>query len=179
MTSSGLADNTNAAAMAFVGATEDAGNYIDSLMNQYGWTMPGSDGSYSVINSGNAFDPNNIMSFGDKGGATIDMARIANQTASGKFGGRGIFADIARGGATQEAQTVADLSSRGLGQGGLAEQQRALAEYTTNQQTGQASSELFNKLLAQYVGVKKAYQGSLGSNVTGSINSAISGSQYV
>lgn len=174
-----IADNASAAAMAFRGATEDAGNFIDSLMQQYGWTMAGPDGSYSTIAAGDAFDPNNIMSFGSDGGATVDTARIAQQTAGGQMGGKGVFSDILRTGGAEEAQAMADIRSRGLGRGGLAAQQQQLAEYTTGQRSSQASADLLKALMGQYSGVGRSYRNLLGAQVQDSIGYGQTGSQYV
>ena len=153
----GIQGNATSAAMAFRSATEDAGNFIDNLMYQYGWTMPGPDGSYSTVAAGDAFDPNNIMQFGQDGHATMDMAKIAHQTAGGQMGGKGIFSDIMRGGGAQEAQAISEARGRGIAQGGLAQQARQLAENLTTQKSGKASEELFNAIYGQYGNVRGAY----------------------
>jgi len=175
-----LTQNAASAAMAFRGATEDAGNYIDSLMQDYGWTMPGADGTYSTVNAGDAFDPNNVMSFGEGGRANVDASAIAAQAASGKYGGKGVFSDIMRSGGSQEADAVSQAMNRGLGTGsGLAKQQRALAEDMTTKNSGLASADLFKKLFGQYGGVRKSYSDLYAAQVGDASNAAITGSQYV
>lgn len=174
-----VGDNAARATMAWRSATEDAGNFIDDLMQQYGWTMPSSDGKYSTMAAGDAFDPNNVMSFGSDGGATVDTARIAQQTAGGQYGGRGLFADIARGGASQEAQAIQEARGRGLMKGGLARQQRQLAEYTSGQQMSQASADLLKAIMGQYSGVGKAFSGVKQGQVLDALAAGQIGSQYV
>ena len=153
-----IANNAARAGLAFAGATADAGNYIDNLMSQYGWQTPGADGSYTSINAANAFDPNNIMSFGEGGVSNINAGRIAEQASGGRFGGKGVFADVTRTGASSEGDVVSQLQSRGLGAGsGIANQQRMLAESMTDTNMGAASNDLFNQLSGQYSGVQKSY----------------------
>ena len=132
----GIQDNATNAAMAWASATKDAGNFIDSLMMEYGWTMPGPDGTYSTIAAADAFDPNNVMQFSETGQAIYDPSRV--KTSGGQIGGKGIFSDILRGGGTQEAEIVQDVRGRGIMQGGLAKQARQLAEDLATQKTGQA-----------------------------------------
>lgn len=153
-----IASNAARAGLAFAGATADAGNYIDSLMSQYGWQTPGADGSYTSTNAANAFDPNNIMSFGEGGVSNINAGKIAEQASGGRFGGKGVFSDITRTGASSEGDVVSQLQSRGLGTGsGIANQQRMLAESMTDTNIGGASNELFNQLSGQYGNVQKSY----------------------
>lgn len=173
-----IPDNAARATMAWRGATEDAGNFIDDLMQQYGWTMSGPDGTYSTTTAGDAFDPNNIMRFGSDGGATVDTARIAQQTASGQYGAKGVFADIARGGATQEAEAIQAARGRGL-TGGLARQQRQLAESLTSTQMGGASADLLKAIMGQYAGVGKAFSGVKQGQVLDALAYGQMGSQYV
>jgi hypothetical protein len=175
-----LTSNAAGAAMAWRSATEDAGNFIDSMMQDYGWTMAGPDGTYSTINAGDAFDPNNIMSFGEGGRANVDASKVAALTSGGKYGGQGVFADIMRSGGSEEASAVSQAMSRGLGTGsGLAKQQRALAEDITSKNAGLASADLFKKLFAQYGGVGKSYSNLYQAQIGDAASGAQSGSQYV
>lgn len=175
-----LGSNAANAALAWRGATEDAGNYIDSMMQEYGWTMAGPDGTYSTINSGDAFDPNNIMSFGEQGQATVDPNRIAELTSGGKYGGQGVFSDIMRSGGSEEASMVSSARQRGLGtQSGIAKQQRALAEDMASKNMGKASSDLFKQLFGQYGGVRRSYSNLYSAQVGDAITGAQTGSQYV
>lgn len=173
-----IPDNAARATMAWRGATEDAGNFIDSLMQQYGWTTPGADGLYSTTNAADAFDPNNIMSFGEDGTANVDAARVAKLTSGGQYGGKGVFADIAKGGASQEAQAIQEARGRGL-TGGLARQQRQLAETMTGQQMTGASADLIRALMQQYSGVGRAFSGVKQGQALDAIASGQIGSQYV
>lgn len=169
--------NATSAAMAFSTATEDAGNYIDQLMSDYGWTMPGADGSYSTWAAGDAFDPNNIMQFNQDGTASYDPNKI--MTSGGKIGGKGIFSDILRGGGAEEAQAYEQARSRGIARGGLAQQARQLAEDLATQKTGQASGELFNAIFGQYGGVRRAYGNLNQQQVIDYLTGAQTNSQYV
>lgn len=165
------------AAMAFRSATEDAGNFIDNLMSQYGWTMPGPNGEYSTIAAGDAFDPNNVMQFSETGKAVYDPTKA--RTMGGQISTKGVFADILRGGATEEAQAVQDVRNRGIMQGGLARQARQLAEDLATQKTGQASGELFNAIFGQYGNVGRAYGNLNQQQVLDYITSGQTGAQYV
>lgn len=174
-----IPDNAARATMAWRGATEDAGNFIDSLMQQYGWSTPGADGLYSTTNAADAFDPNNIMSFGQDGTANVDASRVAKLTSGGQYGGKGQFADIARGGAVQGAQAIQESRSRGLVGGGLAKQQRQLAQSVAGQQMSGASADLMRTLMQQYGGVGKAFSGVKQGQTLDAIASGQIGSQYV
>jgi hypothetical protein len=174
-----VGDNAARATMAWRNATEDAGNFIDTLMQEYGWTTPGADGLYSTTNAADAFDPNNIMSFGEDGTANVDASRVAQLTSGGQYGAKGTFADIARGGASQEAEAIQAARSRGLGTGGLAKQQRQLSETMTGQQTSAASADLLRTVMQQYGGVRRAFSGVKQGQTLDAIMSGQTGSQYV
>jgi hypothetical protein len=175
-----LSDNALRAGMAFTQATEDAGNYIDSMMQEYGWTMPGADGTYSTVNAGDAFDPNNMLQFGENGNATVNADALAQQAATGKYGGKGLFSDVARTGGSEEASAVSQAMGRGLGTGsGLAKQQRSLAEDITAKNMGLTSEDMFKRLFGQYGTVRGAYKNVNQGKVLDDIANGVTGSGYV
>lgn len=177
MSSNDLTGNATSAGIAWANATKDAGNYIDSLMNQYGWTMPDASGNYTTYAAGDAFDPNNVMSFDSKGNAVYDPSKA--MTGGGRIGAKGVFSDILRGGGAEEAQVAEQARSRGIMQGGLAQQARQLAEDLAKKKTGQASGELFNAIFGQYGNVAGAYDTLTQQQVLDAITGAQTGSQYV
>lgn len=172
-----IESNATNAAMAFRYATEDAGNYIDQVMSDYGWTMPGADGTYSTIAAGDAFDPNNVMQFGQDGKAIFDPTKI--KTSGGQIGGKGIFSDILRGGGAEEAQVIEQARGRGIMQGGLAQQARQLAEDLATQKTSQASSEMFKAIFGTYGNVGRSYGNLTQQQVMDYLTGAQTNSQYV
>ena len=167
-------------AMLFANATEDAGNFVDSMMSQYGWTMPGADGQYSTTNAGDAFDPNNIMSFDPQGNSTIDMSRAAKGGAGGQISNKGLFSDVIRAGASEVGEAMSAGRGRGLGRGsGLNTQSTNLAKYVSAQNLGKTSDKFFKDLNAQYGNVRRAASNTYAGLGTSQINAALTGAGFV
>ena len=152
-------NNATQAALAYRGAVEDYGNYIDALMRQYGWNTKGPDGQYSVLNAQNAFDPDRVIQFDSSGAPSINQAQIAQATSGGYYGGTGTLANIAKAGATEEAQAMMQARMQGLDpRSGLAKQARQQAESATQEKMGIASNEFLQNILKTYSDLTKKYQ---------------------
>jgi hypothetical protein len=154
-----VADNAIRATMAYQGAVEDYGNFIDSTMRQYGWTMPDASGQYSVQGAQDAFDPNRVIQFDESGKPTFDAERIASMTSGGQYGTTGTFAETAQAGAASEATARAEARMRGFGRGsGLSRQAEVESEDATRRAMGEVSAGLFGDVFAKYGGLGRLYQ---------------------
>jgi hypothetical protein len=169
-----VADNAIQATMAYRGAIEDYGNFVDQQMRSFGWQMPGQDGQYSVLNAQNAFDPDSVVQFDAAGNPTFDQASILAQTSGGQYGTTGRFAEATQQGASQEADIRRNMISRGLGRNsGLSRQGQELSEGATGGNLANLSGEFFNSLQGRYGDLAKKYQ-----NVgTGKVSDAQSNAQ--
>jgi len=162
-----VADNAIQATMAYRGAIEDYGNFVDQQMRSFGWQMPGQDGQYSVLNAQNAFDPDSVVQFDEAGNPTFDQASILRQTSGGQYGSTGRFAEATQQGGTQEADINRSIMGRGLGRGsGLGQQAQALSEGATSGNLAGLSSELFGGLQGKYSDLAKKYQNVGGAKVS-------------
>jgi hypothetical protein len=139
------------ASVAFRQAVEDAGNAVDSMMMQYGWQMPGANGQYSTTAAGDAFDPNNVLSFDDQGKAVQTAP-----TGMGQYGTTGLFAESAQQTAAEEAEARLAARTSGI-TGGLARQRERLSETLGAQRMGGLSAQLFGGLGQQYADVGRSY----------------------
>ena len=154
-----VADNAVRAGLAYRGAVEDYGNFIDSTMRQYGWTMPDASGKYSVLGAQDAFDPDRVIQFDSSGRPTFDAESLIASTSGGQYGTTGLFAETAQAGAAGEAAARAEYRSRGLGRGsGLARQQELAAETAATTAMGDVSAGLFGDIFGKYAGLGKSYQ---------------------
>lgn len=154
-----VADNAVRASIAYRGAVEDYGNFIDSTMRQYGWTMPDASGRYSVMGAQDAFDPDRVIQFDSSGRPTFDAASLVASTSGGQYGTTGLFAETAQAGAAGEAAARAEYRARGLGRGsGLARQAEIGAETAATTAMGDVSAGLFGDILSRYSGLGKSYQ---------------------
>lgn len=161
------------AALAYRQAVEDAGNFIDAQMRQYGWTAPGADGQYSVLNAQNAFDPDRVIQFDQSGAPQIDAAAIAAGTTGGQYGTTGLFAQTAQQLAGQAAEMRVGEAQRGFGRGsGLARQRQQAAETFAKERMGTLSSQFLQNLLGRYQGLTKQYQGAIVGGTQSAIGSA-------
>lgn len=148
---SGAAGN---AAVAYQDALNQARNAQNALLRQYGFTMMGPTGDYSVENAQRAFDPNVLF---DKATGGIDQAKLAELAKGLTVGTGGLFGEIARGGATAEAEAVLGARATGL-RGGLAQQRRQLAEAQAGQQLTQAKEQALAGLGEAMAPIGGAYQ---------------------
>jgi hypothetical protein len=153
-----VADNATRATMAYRGAVEDYGNFIDTTMRQYGWSMPGADGNYSVRNAQNAFDPDQVIQFDSSGKPVFDQEAVLARTRGGQYGTQGLFAQTAQAGAAREAEARLGARSRGLAGGGLMTQQERLAETMAGEEMGQASATFLSDVMGKYMGLGKRYE---------------------
>jgi hypothetical protein len=154
-----IVNNATQAALAYRGAVEDYGNYVDMLMRQYGWNAKGPDGTYSVLNAQNAFDPDRVIQFDSSGSPQVNAAQIAQATGQGYYGTSGALANVAKAGAGQEAQAITAARMAGLGpRSGLATQMRQQAEAATSEKMGLASNEFLSSILKTYSDLTKKYQ---------------------
>ena len=161
-------------ALAYRQAVEDAGNFIDQQMRQYGWTSMGPNGQYSVMNAQDAFDPDRIVQFDTAGSPIVDTASITAATRRGQYGPTGAFAQAAQQGAAEEARALEEGRMRGFGRGsGLTMQSRLASERATQESMGGLSNQFLQSLIAQYQNVGRAYQGTTIGGVQGGIQSAM------
>lgn len=147
------------AAIAYRQAVEDAGNFIDQQMRQYGWTAPGADGQYSVLNAQNAFDPDRVIQFDQSGAPMVDTASIAAATRGGQYGTSGLFAQTAQQLVGQAAEARLEESQRGFGRGsGLTQQRKMAAETFAQERMGALSNQFLQNVLGRYQGLTKQFQ---------------------
>jgi len=180
---SAVADNAMRASMAYRGAVEDYGNFVDATMRQYGWTMPDASGKYSVLGAQDAFDPDRVIQFDSAGKPVFgaeDAQRLAAMGASGQYGTTGLFAQTAQAGAAEEAGVQAGVRARGLGaRSGLARQAELAAETAALQDIGQVSAGFFGDIMSKYGGLGKLYQDIAAGEVTDAAIRAAQGSENV
>jgi len=151
-----LVTNTGQAAIAYQDALNMARNTANALARQFGVTRRDPSGRYTVESFQNAFDPNKLYS---KETGQLDEAALNAALSQFGTGGRGVFADISRGGASAEAEASAAGRMRGLGAGsGLAAQQRRLAETQTRAQTGQARTQFVSSIAQGLAPIGSAWQ---------------------
>lgn len=151
-----LVTNTGQAAIAYQDALNMARNTANSIARQFGVTRRDPSGRYSVESFQNAFDPNKLFS-AETG--QLDEAALNQALSEFGMGGRGVFADIRRGGASAEADVAAMSRARGLGAGsGLAAQQRGLAEAQTASQTGLARNQFVSSVAQGLAPIGSAWQ---------------------
>jgi hypothetical protein len=167
-----VANNAMNAALAYRQAVEEYGNFVDSAMRQYGWTMPDASGQYSVQGAQDAFDPDRVIQYDTSGKPVFNVAETVARTAGGQYGTTGLFAQTAQESAAQEAEARAAARGRGL-RGGVASQQERLAETLAGRQMGTVSAGLFQDVFARYGGLGKAYQQiAVGEATDAAINAA-------
>jgi hypothetical protein len=167
---SAVADNAIRASMAYRGAVEDYGNFIDTTMRQYGWTMPDSSGQYSVQGAQDAFDPDRVIQYDTSGKPTFDLERVAAQTSGGQYGTTGLFAETAQESAAQEADVRMAARGRGFGAGsGLSRQAELAAETQAGRAMGQVSAGLFSDIFSRYGNLGRLY----GDVATGEVTDAL------
>jgi hypothetical protein len=150
-----LVTNTGAAAVAYQNALNQARNATNSLIRQFGFTRQDPSGNYTVEAFQNAFDPNKLM---NKETGTLDEAALSNLVSGIAAGGTGALSDIARSGASTEAEMVTEARARGLGTGGLAAQRRSLAEAQTAGQMGSAKSQFVANIAQNLAPIGSAWQ---------------------
>lgn len=161
------------AAMAYRQAVEDAGNFIDQQMRQYGWMAPGADGQYSVLNAQNAFDPERVIQFDSSGAPRIDTGAIAAATAGGQYGTTGLFAKTAQESASQLADIMQGQRQRGFGRGsGLTRGAQEVGQYLAQAQMGGVSQQFLQNLINRYGGLTKQYQGAAAAQAQGAMTGA-------
>lgn len=161
------------AALAYRQAVEDAGNFIDQQMRQYGWMSPGANGQYSVLNAQNAFDPERVIQFDQSGAPIVDTAGIAAATSGGQYGTTGLFAQAAQRGAAEAADVMLGQRQRGFGRGsGLVRGTQEVSQYGAQQQMGGLSQQFLQNLINRYSGLAKQYQGARVAQTTGATTGA-------
>lgn len=137
MASIDLTSSAGQAAVAYQDALNQARNTQNALLRQYGFTMMGPTGDYSVETAQRAFDPNVLF---DRATGGIDQAKLAELAKGLTVGTGGLFGEIARGGASAEAEAALGARAAGL-RGGLAQQRRQLAEAQAAQQLTEAKGQ--------------------------------------
>lgn len=146
--------NTGMAAIAYRDALTAAKNTQNALLRQYGFTMPGAGGQYTVESAQSAFDPNTLF---DQSTGGINQARLQELAGRVQVGGTGLLSDIMRGGGAAEAEQVMASRGRGIAGGGLAAQRRALVEAQTSGQLGEAKQEFITGIGQALAPVSGAY----------------------
>lgn len=154
MASIDLTTDTGRAAIAYRDALTAAQNTQNALLRQYGFTMPGAGGQYTVEGAQAAFDPNKLFNQATGG---VDQARLAELAGRIQIGSTGLLSDIMRGGASAEAEAALGARSAGIARGGLAAQRRALAEAQTSGQLGQARQEFVSGIAQGLQPIGTAY----------------------
>lgn len=166
-------ENAVMAAMAYRQAVEDAGNFVDQQMRQYGWTAPDASGVYSTMGAQDAFDPDRVIQFDAFGAPVVDAAQVMQSTQRGQYGTTGLFAETAQQAAAQEADIMAGERMRGFGRGsGLSGQRQRFAETTAARQMGTLSSRFLQDLMRQYQGLTRTYQGVAAGAAQGATSAA-------
>lgn len=154
-----VADNATRATMAYNRAVEDYGNFVDTTMRQYGWTMPDASGQYSITGAQDAFDPNRVIQYDTTGKPIFDQEAILGQTMGGQYGTTGLFAETAQAAASSEAEARMAARGRNLGRGsGLSRQQELASEFAGQESMRNVSTGLFQDILGKYSGLTRAYE---------------------
>jgi len=159
MAGDSLLTYTGQASIAYKDALDQARNTQNSLLRQYGFTLPGANGASSVENAQSAFDPNKL--FNSQTGM-VDEAKLKELSGQLQYGASGRLADVARMGASGEADAISEVRSRGLGGeigGGLMNQRRNLAESIASGQMGAAKDEFIAGLGGALSPIGGAWQG--------------------
>ena len=143
------------AAIAYRNALNQSKDTVNQLFRSYGWSMPGAGGQYSTQTAQQAFNPNTLFNINT---GQMDADRMKTMAGQLSYGGRGVMADIARGGGAQEAEVAAGLQQAGIGRGGLAAQRRALVEAQTGKQMMGAKEEFLTGLAGAYAPLGTAFQ---------------------
>lgn len=146
-----LINNTGQATLAYNEALKQAQYTTNSLLRQYGMTLGG-----SVEGAQGALDPNSLF---DAATGKVDEGRLASLFSQLKAGGTGIFSDISRAGASNEANSLVESRGRGIGSGGLANQRRELAEATTSGQMMSAKNDFVSGIGQGMSPIGGAWQG--------------------
>jgi len=155
MATIGLTTNAGKASIAYQDALNQARNTQNALLRQYGFTMPGVNGAYSIEAAQSAFDPNTLFNTNT---GQIDQSMIQRLAGSLQAGTTGILSDITRGGGAAEASVLAAGRASGLAGGGLMAQRRALSESQTATQMGQAKSDFLAGVGEALSPIGSAYQ---------------------
>jgi hypothetical protein len=151
-----LLGNVEAATIAHKNAMMQAQFNTNALLRSFGFTMPGADGSYDVKTAQGAFNPEALF---DKSTGSLNEGALQEIIKNLSVGTTGAIADVRRGGASQEAEAVAESRARGLGAGsGLASQRRRLAESMTGEAETGAKSQFVSALGQAYAPIGTAYQ---------------------
>jgi hypothetical protein len=158
---SNVTSNATRAGLEYRNAVVDAGNFIDQLFAQSGWKMPDGAGGYSTTASGDAFDPDKVIQFDDRGVASYKMP---GAFGLGQYGTTGSFARSAQETATEEAEARQQSLQSGI-RGGLARQREQLSETLGIQRMGDISNKLIQDILSSYGNVRGAYLGTLTGGV--------------
>ena len=130
------------AAVAYKDALDQARITQNALLRQYGFTLPGADGAYSVGGAQSAFDPTKLFKDG-----RVDLARVEELAKGLQYGPSGRISDVASAGVSGEADVISEVRGRGFGGeigGGLMNQRRGLAETMAGRQMGQAKAEFLS-----------------------------------
>lgn len=150
-----LLTNTGQAAIAYQDALNQARNTANMLLRQYGFTRPNASGQYTVESAQSAFDPNSLF---DNATGGLNQQKLQEAISGLSVGGRGVFGDIYRGGASGEAEQMIASRAAGL-QGGLAAQRRKIVEAQTSGQIGQARSQFIGGIGQAIAPIGSAWQG--------------------
>ena len=163
---------TGQASIAYQDALNQARNAQNALLRQYGFTAPSATGGYSVEGAQAAFDPNTLFDVNTGG---VDQAKLKQAMSSIQVGGTGLLADVARAGASGEADVVAETRSR-LGEfgGGLLQQRRGLAESVASGKMGQAKGEFISALSQSLAPIGGAWQDMQAANAQAALSNAAS-----
>jgi len=152
---------SGAAAIAYRNALNQSKDTVNTLFRSYGWNMPGANG-YSVESAQGAFDPNKLFDVNTGG---LDLDKVKAMAGELSYGGKGVMADIARGGGAAEADVALGLREAGIARGGLAEQRRRLVEAQTGKEMTGAKEQFLAGLAGAYAPIGTAYQDVLAEKV--------------
>lgn len=166
-----LINYAGSAAVAYADALNQARNTQNMLLRQYGFVAPSGSG-YSTEGAQAAFDPNTLFDVNTGG---VDQAKLKQAMSSIQVGGTGLLADVARAGASGEADVVAETRSR-LGEfgGGLLQQRRGLAESVASGKMGQAKGEFISALSQGLAPIGGAWQDLQAANAQAALSNAAS-----
>lgn len=162
-----MASDIDRAMQAWDTALVDAKYATKNLYNSFGLATAG-PGGWSTANSASAWDPSKLLTFNkDTGIVGTDQAALG-QMGSAQFGvgfGYNKMTDVMGQGASNELTALANLRSRGVAGGGLAQQARTAAE--SMQGRGQAGvvSDLISSLGQTYGNVASTVGAAYGSGI--------------
>lgn len=173
-----MASDIDRAMQAWDTALVDAKYATKNLYNSFGLTTAGPSG-WSTANSAAAWDPSKLLSYNQGTGIVSTNQAALDQMGSAQFGvgfGYNKMTDVMGQGASNELAALANLRSRGVAGGGLAQQARTAAESSQGRAQAGVVSDLISSLGQTYGNVASTVGAAYGSGIDTAASGAASAS---